>query len=243
MADNALKRLAKSRKPGQWVIAALEGVQETTGPGRTDPGWFHPSSFGNQCDAFLAFQFLGAPSVETIQARTRRIFDHGSGRDYYLKMNMKTAGVSLIKKEEDRKIVIPEYHIRGELDDWIENPATKQRYVIDFKTMRTDFFKELEAVKPDHHIQVHPYMFNKETYQGYVLYEDKNDQEFKIMQADFVPDIWQNGIVNRVERVLTGIRNGTVGRNPPANDSRCPFYNICSFANVPKLLEESGLKV
>lgn len=225
------------------MIAALESIQESNKPRRTDPGWFHPSELGNQCDAFLAFAFLGAPSLNPIPARTQRIFDNGSGRDYYLKTNMKQAGVSLIKKEADRKIEIPEYYIRGELDDWIINPATGRKYVIDFKTMRTDYFQALEAVKPDHHVQIHPYMFKKETYEGYVLYEDKNDQEFKIMQADFAPTIWQDGIVNRIDRVLTGIRNGVVSRNPPANDSRCPFYHMCSVANVPKLLEESGLKI
>ncbi len=243
MADNALKRLAQSRKPGRWLIAAIESVQESHGAGRVDPGWFHPSDFGNDCDAFLAFKFLGAPAVEDISARSRRIFDHGSGRDYYLKMDVKKAGISLIKNEADRKIVIPHLRIRGELDDWVQNPSTGRRYVVDFKTMNTTEFKALEAVKVSHHRQLHPYMYNKETYEGYVLYEDKNDQELKSMPADFVMTLWQAEIVDRIDRVLTGIRHGLVRRNPPPNDSRCPFYNICSIADIKKLLEQSGLEL
>jgi len=231
------------RKPGNWLIAVLEGVQESNGTGRQDPGYFHPSDFGHVCDAYMAFKFLGAPAVEKIPARLRRIFDHGSGRDYYLKSDSKRAKISLIKKEEDRKIELPELHIRGELDEWVVNPANGRKYVVDFKTMNTTEFQQLTAVKPSHHKQVHPYMKAKETYEGIVLYEDKNDQSLKAMPADFDKNIWQDEIVNRVDRVLNGIRSGYIRRTPIANESNCPFYNICSFANIEKMLEESGLKI
>jgi hypothetical protein len=198
---------------------------------------------GHPCDAYWAFKFLGAPSVDRIAARTRRIFDNGSGRDAYLKSDMKKAGVSLIKKEEDRKIVIPELHIRGELDDWVINPVTGEKFVVDFKTMNMDEFEKLEAVKPSHHAQMHPYMFAKQTYQGIVLYENKNNQELKPMPADFQPEFWQVQVVDRVHRVLTGIKNGFVTRTPVPNDSACPFYNICSHANFATLRERSGIQI
>jgi hypothetical protein len=231
------------RKPGNWLISVLESVEESNGQGRTDPGFFHPSDFGHICDAYMAFKFLGAPAVESIPARLRRIFDHGSGRDYYLKADSKKAGISLIKKEADRKISIPHLHIRGELDEWVINPANGRKYVVDFKTMNTNEFQALKEVKSSHHKQVHPYMKAKETYEGIVLYEDKNDQNLKAMPADFDKTIWQDEIVDRVDRVLHGIRTGYIKRTPIANDASCPFYNICTIANLGKLLEESGVVI
>ena len=243
MSDNALKRLGNMRKPGAWLVAAIEGVQESHNPGRTDPGWLHPSDMGHPCDAYWAFKLLGAPSVDHISARSRRIFDNGSGRDSYLKKDVKKAGISLIKKEEDRKIVIPELRIRGELDDWVVNPTTGEKFVVDFKTMNNDEFIALEAVKPSHFAQMHPYMFAKQTYQGIVLYENKNNQELKPMVSDWAANFWQTNIVDRVHRVLTGIKNGFVSRTPIPNESSCPFFNICSTANFAAMRERSGLEI
>src|SRR6185436_13710227 len=104
--DSALKRLAGRSNPGTWYISVLEGVQASVSEGRQDPGYFHPSHFGEPCDANLAFWFLGAPAVNTISAKLQRIFDLGHGRDASLKLDTARAGISLIKKEEDRKIEI-----------------------------------------------------------------------------------------------------------------------------------------
>lgn len=242
MPDTALKRLANMRKPGKWLISAIESVQESTGSVREDPGFFHPSALSHPCDAHVAFQFLGAPSKQTISARLQRIFDLGNARDLALKRATKKAGVSLIQKEEDRKIIIPQYRIRGELDDWVMNPVTGRKAVVDYKTMNKDEFEALDAVKPSHHIQVHPYMFAKETYEGLVLYENKNSQELRVHVADFDNGIWTE-ITHRLEMIIEGLRKGYVNRKPIPNDSQCPFYAICSHASIPKLVEESKINV
>lgn len=239
---NALKRLGRVRSEGRWYIDALEAQLEYNGPGRMDPGWFHPSALGHQCDAFLAFQFIGAPAMQHIAARNQRIFDLGSARDEALKKLTRKAGVSLIKKDEDRKIVIEDYRIRGELDEWVENPITKKRYIVDFKTMHNDEFIALEEAKPAHAIQILPYEFGKQTANGFILYENKNNQEWKVKPANFSNDKW-NEILLRLERVLNGLRGGYVRRMPITNESSCPFYPICSSANIPKLVEESQIKL
>lgn len=240
--DSALKRLADVRKPGQWVIAALEGVQASEGTGRHDPGWFHPSDFGSDCDAFLAFRFLGAPAISVISARTQRIFDLGNARDEGLRKDMAKAGVSLLKTYEDRIIVIEHLRIRGELDDWVEHPISKERFVVDYKTMRPDLWTELKQVKREHFLQVHPYMYAKETYKGLVLYENKGDQSLKIMEANFDGQVWQNEIVNRVERIISGLEKDYVTRNP-VSCSGCPFNSngVCTTGDIRKLKVASGL--
>jgi CRISPR/Cas system-associated exonuclease Cas4 (RecB family) len=242
MADSALKRLANAIKtPGGWIVSRVEYFQQSAGSYRTDPGWFHPSSLGSECDAQLAFQFLGAPGTEVISAQLRRIFDNGSGRDLWLKTDFHNAGISLIKKEEDRKILIEHLRIRGELDEWVENPDTKKRAVIDFKTMRDDLWRSLEVIKPDHHIQLHPYMYAKETFDGFIWYENKNTQEVKLKQGNFDGKIWQE-ITDRIERIINGLEQNRVFRTP-SHCSQCPFFanGVCTANQIQKLKEASGL--
>lgn len=242
MADEALKRLAAMRKPGLWIIAGLESVQASNGPGRYDPGWFHPSDFGNECDAFLAFRFLGAPAIQNIAARSQRIFDNGSGRDEYLKRDMKKSGLSVIQNNKERKIVIELYRIRGEIDDLIRHPLTGELFIIDFKTMHHEAFKELNEAKVAHALQVMPYMFAKEVYKAFILYEDKDNQELKAMPANFDSKIWEEKFVQRIARILDGIDKNTVYRNP-VSCSRCPFFEsgVCAANRIEELKVASGL--
>lgn len=254
---SALKRLAQmsSRKTGSWYMAALEGVQHSEGPVRPDPGWFHPSTMSNECDAYWAFHYLGAPSVQVISAQTRRIFDNGSGRDEYLKRDAMKSGVSLIEEwdqprictgcdlpvYDNRHICIPILRIRGDLDDWSQNAITQRRYVVDFKTMREGLYNDLHEVLPSHKIQIHPYMVAKDTYEGFVLYENKNDQSQKCFDASFDNHIWDN-IVNRSNSVREELEHNRV-RRTPVNCSKCPFARVCTQNDIMKLKEESGLYV
>lgn len=243
MADSALKRLVdRNKSGGAWVLSGLESVQETRGSGRSDPGYFHPSDFGNECDAFLAFRFLGAPANSVIPARTQRIFDLGHARDKDLKRDMKKAGLSVIKKEEERKIAIPEMHIRGELDDIIQNPITKELFVVDYKTMRPDEYQELEKVKFWHHIQILIYQFAKGLNKGFVLYENKGTQEIKVKEANFNVELWEVHVVDRVRRILDGLEGNFVNRNP-VSCSRCPFYSngVCTGNEIATLKARSKL--
>lgn len=227
---------------GSWLIAGLEGAQAYDGIGRFDPGWFHPSAFGNDCDAFLAFNFLGAPAVQSISANTQRIFDLGNARDIQLKADMQKSGLSIIKKESERKIEIPSLHIRGELDDLVQNPINKKRYVIDYKTMRPEEYEALKEVKREHHLQLHPYMYAKQVYEGFVLYENKGNQNLKLKPANFDGTIWQEKIVERVEKILAWLEKDFVNRNP-TSCSRCPFFanGVCTMNKIAQLKEASGL--
>lgn len=228
--------------PGNWIIAALEGAQASSGTGRQDPGYFHPSGLGNECDAALAFAYLGAPAVESIAARTQRIYDYGNDRDGYLKIYMKIAGLSLITNEEERKINIPHLHIRGELDDWVKNPITGEKFVIDYKTMRSGLWKDLGGVTRGHLLQLHPYMYDKETYKGFVMYENKDTQELKAMPANFASRIWQNDISDRLLRILDGLEHNLVYRTP-THCTSCPFFanGVCTSNEIARLKEVSGL--
>ena len=240
--NGALKRLAGRSNPGSWYTSILEGVQASSGSYRVDSGWFHPSSMGDPCDAALAFQFLGAPGTQEISARTQRIFDLGHGRDRDLKRDTAKAGVSLIKKEEDRAIVIPQLRIRGDLDEWVANPANGEQAIVDFKTIRPDAFKELKEVKHDHYLQVMCYEVGKGVPKGFVLYENKADCDWRLFPANFDQKIWQTEISDRIERILKGLENDIVYRTP-VNCTGCPFNanGVCASNDIRTLREKSGL--
>lgn len=241
--DDALKRLSNLRRPANWLIACLESAQASEGTGRFDPGHFHPSDFGNECDAFMAFRFLGAPSKQVIEPKLQRIFDYGNIRETYLRHYLQNAGISIVTDPSERRIEIPSLYIVGELDEVVANPITKEKFIVDYKTMHMDRFEKLETAVPGHRLQVHPYMFAKEIYKAFVLYECKNDQRLKAMPTDFDGKLWQTGFVERVDRVLTGIQKNEVYRNP-AHCTGCPFFanGVCTANQIQKLKEESGLK-
>ena len=243
MPESALKRLASAMKnPGGWITSRVEFVQQSQGTYRMDPGWFHPSSLGDECDAKLAFQFLGAPGIESISAQSRRIFDNGSGRDLWLKTDFANAGISLIKEEDDRKICIEHLRIRGELDEWVQHPETKVRAIVDFKTMNSTYWKALETIRHDHHLQLHPYMYGKETWNGYIWYENKDTQEVKLKEGHFNGKIWQGEIVERLEAIIEELGHNRVKRLP-LHCSQCPFFanGVCTSNQIQKLKEESGI--
>lgn len=118
----------------------------------------------------------------------------------------------------------------------------KETMVVDFKTMNDIEWQALKEQKPSHTVQLQPYIYAKKADVGGVLYENKNNQEFKLFTAKFNYDIWNNRIVARIRNILTLLKNDqSPQRNPLPNDSRCPFYNICAISNLPKMAKESGL--
>lgn len=239
--DEALKRLANMRRPANWIISVLESGQASEGSGRVDKGWFHASAFGDPCDAKLAFQFLGAPSIQVIEPKLQRIFDYGNIRESYLRHYLQLAGVSVLSTKEERQIVIPHLYIKGEMDDMVAHPITKERHIIDYKTMHRDRFEKLDAAVPGHFIQVQPYQFATNVFKAFIIYENKDNQNLKAFSANFDGQLWQTGFVERVERILTGLQHNEVYRNPIAC-SQCPFRNICPTNNIAELKEKSGLK-
>lgn len=241
-ADNPLKRLVNLRSEHSWISSVVDAHLSKPHVSRADPGWFHPSSLAHPCDAYLAFAYLGVEGREKPTARLQRIFDNGNARDTDIKRYLHEVGASVIKRPEERKISLPAYRIRGEFDDRVRHPVGGETYVVEIKTMNTDQWQALKAPTPDHKVQIHPYAFATQDYRGIFIYEDKNTQEWKTFLQPFDWPLW-NGLVARLEAILQGLRAGHVHRTPVANESSCPFYYMCSVANVPELVAQSGLQV
>lgn len=225
--DSALSRVLAQRT-GNWLAAHIDDHLERTGEYRHDPGWFHPSALGNPCDAFLAFTYMGITGKGSTPARLQRIFHNGHARDRDWKNYLRESGVSLVLKEEDRLIEIPHLKIRGELDDMVFNPVTKEKFIFEFKTMNAKEWEELREPKGEHVTQVHPYMFAKGILQAIIVYENKNTQELKQFIRRFDGALWHS-IELRLLNIMDLVEKKQLPwRTPMQNDSRCQFYWTCS---------------
>lgn len=175
---------------------------------RKDAGFFHPSDLSNPCDAAVAYSFLGYRRGSDVTPRVQRIFDLGSARDAAWKKYMKEAGVSLCRTNSDRRILIPEWRIRGECDDIIYDPDLAANVVMEIKTINQRGFDSLDAAPlPDHLIQLHCYMVGHRAEYGIVLYENKNDCETKFIQVRFDRAVW-NAITSRIARIVQELQEG-----------------------------------
>lgn len=224
----------------QWYVAHMDDYFERSEKPRYDKGWFHPSSLSHPCDAFLAFSFLGLEEHGDLpRAQTRRIWDNGHSSEARWQTAIKRAGLATLgKRPGDRNIEIPQYRIRGELDNVIRNPQTGELMIWEMKTMRQERFNDLVAPLSEHVIQVHPYMFAKGILQTLIQYECKNTQRYKEFLVTFDGEVWK-GIVDRVTRIMERLGNRQeVVRSPVPDDSRCPFYDRCSVHDFRKGVEQ-----
>lgn len=236
--DSALSRVLAQRT-GDWLLAAVDDYLEEGGEYRSDPGWFHPSALSHQCDAFLAFAYLGIEGKGKMRARTHRILDNGTSRDEDWKRYLHEAGLSIYKHwggspEErelasaERAIEIPHAYIRGECDDVVYNPITRETSIFEFKTMNTEEWKKLRGPKSDHVVQIQPYMFGKGILQTIIVYENKDTQETKQYVRKFNGEIWRS-LEARTINIVDLIKNKQLPwRTPIQNDTQCQFYHGCA---------------
>lgn len=91
--------------------------------------------------------------------------------------------------EELSVVSEPQYNFEGHCDAVVDvrglptasgNPDL-DLFVVDFKSMKSDYFNELTEAKAEHVIQVHIYMWVLNLKTAVVIYENKDDQKVKEM--------------------------------------------------------------
>jgi hypothetical protein len=230
-----------------WVTDAIDKLLDERGKIRRsrDAGWFHPSSLSDQCDARVAFDFLGYDRVGDIDARISRVLDTGNNRDRAWKGYLKKSGLSRVSSDVDRRIRIADWRIRGECDDIVEHPETGERWVAEIKTINQRGFDGLvHEPLPEHKIQLTTYLKGHGLARGFVVYENKNDSAVKVIPVRFEEDVW-NGITAKIVRIITALRNEWfLDRNCKygcAYKTLCPVYNPAEgrerLANVERILK------
>jgi hypothetical protein len=139
--------------------------------------------------------------------KCRRVY--GTGHLHGIFNPLRTPGWACacgnIKKLEYEELAVvsgPKYNFEGHCDAVVDvtglpsatgNPDLDE-FVVDFKSMRSDYFDPPTEAKPEHVIQVHIYMWLLELKCAVVLYENKNTQAVKEM------------VVPRNEKIIDAIK-------------------------------------
>jgi CRISPR/Cas system-associated exonuclease Cas4 (RecB family) len=105
-------------------------------------------------------------------------------------------------------------------------------FVVDFKSMKDEYFGELTQPKPEHVIQVHIYMWLLGLSAAVVVYENKNSQELrefvvkrneKVIERIKEESAWMQAILK--ENLLPPRVDGAVRSDMPCR--LCEFQKLC----------------
>ena len=136
-----------------------------------DRDYFYMSEAG-KCQRSIYFDFINK-KAKTFDAKTRRILENGDKmHERYIKAFAEMGilvGAELTPKSGDL--------VHGRCDAIITDG--KQNYIIDLKSTSMWSFKSLNEPKAQDKTQLMLYMYYFNIPRGYLLYENKNDQNIK----------------------------------------------------------------
>ena len=194
---NPRKSSKRTKNQDRWLLKSIDNVlgRKNSPPSK---GKFYPSNFGNPCDKYLYLAYNGLLDWDTIKPRIQRIFDHGGTFETRMKKYLEKANLYI---DDEVSIKYEDPPISGRIDFIITHEKHKEA-LLELKTIKDEDFKELkETPKHEHLIQLQIYLNITNRDYGVVLYENKNDQNFKAFKVDRDEQVWQD-ILKRCEKIM-----------------------------------------
>lgn len=194
---NPRKSGKRTKNQDRWLLKSIDNVlgRKNSPPSK---GKFYPSNFGNPCDKYLYLAYNGLLDWDTIKPRIQRIFDHGGTFETRMKKYLEKANLYI---DDEVSIKYEDPPISGRIDFIITHEKHKEA-LLELKTIKDEDFKELkETPKHEHLIQLQIYLNITNRNYGVVLYENKNDQNFKAFKVDRDEQVWQD-ILKRCEKIM-----------------------------------------
>jgi len=195
---NPRKSGKRTKNQDRWLLKSIDNVlgRKNSPPSK---GKFYPSNFGNPCDKYLYLAYNGLLDWDTIKPRIQRIFDHGGTFETRMKKYLEKANLYI---DDEVSIKYEDPPISGRIDFIITHEKHKEA-LLELKTIKDEDFKELkETPKHEHLIQLQIYLNITNRDYGVVLYENKNDQNFKAFKVDRDEQVWQD-ILKRCEKIMS----------------------------------------
>ncbi len=195
---NPRKSGKRTKNQDRWLLKSIDNVlgRKNSPPSK---GKFYPSNFGNPCDKYLYLAYNGLLDWDTIKPRIQRIFDHGGTFETRMKKYLEKANLYI---DDEVSIKYEDPPISGRIDFIITHEKHKEA-LLELKTIKDEDFKELkETPKHEHLIQLQIYLNITNRNYGVVLYENKNDQNFKAFKVDRDEQVWQD-ILKRCEKIMS----------------------------------------
>ncbi len=209
----------------------LEGL---TGTKRTIKG-FHPSNT-TECPRYLVYMFRGEWLPPHNNPRLQRIFDTGHSMhkrmgDYFEKMGIvvaleKSVNTTLYHIDKDgKKWPVP---IEGTCDGIIDWNGHK---VIEFKSISDMGFAQRRVFgkpKPDHVRQTQIYLAALDLQIGYVIYENKNNQEILIFEVER-DQVFLDKLFKKYAKIFKTFKDGKLPTR-----YKSPTCANCQYCNLNK---------
>jgi hypothetical protein len=223
-----LKRSGAARRLERYEIPLVERAR----PG----GRLSPSSLCG-CERQAALRFLGVRGRRRLDPDTQLIFDDGNWRHHrWQSMFLDMEQVLGIERFQvlsiEEQVRIPGVYISGSLD--ITVLIDGDTWVIDFKGINDYGFTRVTSMDEpieEHVQQLTAYMRAKMCRRGMLIYDNKNNQQYRIYTVPFNRDVW-NKVRSWCRRVLRDIENQRLPAKHPECHAGNFLYERCGYAQL-----------
>lgn len=170
-----------------------EGLERKNSPPRA--GVFYPSTLGNNCDRYMYMAYNGMLLGNDIPPRIQRIFDVGGAFEERFEKYLNNVKI-LVDRELSIKTENPPISGRIDFIVFPDDPVP-----VELKTIKQEEYKKLRGPKPEHLLQLQLYLNMGNYKHGYVLYENKNTQDWKCFKLERDETLWDS-VVERCVQVM-----------------------------------------
>lgn len=192
-----------------------------------------------KCGRAVFFKFKNVPR-EKMDARVLRMFDHGD----YMQMQILSSLFSLGIVRASEVNIPPQELVSGRADAIVT--LNNELYVVDFKSMNSMIFKNLEAAKGENINQIQLYLHFFKIPKGILLYINKDTLELKEFLVQYNPALAQS-LLKNLEVLKTKIDTNIIPQGLPDYPQNwqckyCQFREICSTAGTGEVKWEEFKK-
>ena len=170
-----------------------EGLERKNSPPRA--GVFYPSTLGNKCDRYMYMAYNGMLLGNDIPPRIQRIFDVGGAFEERFERYLNNVKI-LVDRELSIKTETPPISGRIDFIVFPDDPVP-----VELKTIKQEEYKKLRGPNPEHLMQLQLYLNMGNYKHGYILYENKNTQDWKCFKLDRDELLWDS-VVERCVQVM-----------------------------------------
>jgi len=201
------------------------------------PGRLSASGVGG-CRRRAAYAFLGVSGKKIEDPVTMRVLRRGTWIHHEWQATLldmqKVMGPDRIRVLGiEKRVVIPRLFVIGHYDAKVSIERADP-VMIDFKSARDESYrwKSSKGPDPQHVDQITVYQQAERCKKGYIVYDNKNDQEHHVSPVDYLRDVWDR-TKTWCERTIDDLR---AHRVPPMHPEcergsymakNCPYSMYC----------------
>lgn len=217
------------------ATALTKAIDESIEKGLTGKykkiGGFHPSNT-NDCARYLVYLFRGIFVPSDVTARLQRIFDNGHATHSRLYGYFENMGI-LIADEVPINTVLHyedyEIPIEGTTDGLINWDGEK---IIELKSISDAGFAQrrlFKKPKSDHYKQIQIYMTATNIDSGFVIYENKNNQQILVFEVH-KDEEFMNKLLKKYGKIYKAFKEGKLPKRYKSPSSEhCKYCNLKSY--------------